>query len=87
MNVTVHLLSPLDVLARRMEPFTVELGEGAMGKDLIPVLSEMVEGQPLIHRAVTCGGIMFLVNKAHATATTPLKEGDRVSVVLRISGI
>ena len=87
MNVTVHLLSPLDVLARRMEPFTVELGEGAMGKDLIPVLSEMVEGQPLVHRAVTCGGIMFLVNRVYATPDTVLQEGDCVSVVLCISGI
>jgi molybdopterin converting factor small subunit len=87
MKVTVELISPLNVVVGRMEPFVAELAEGATARDLIPVLSELFKGSPLIHRAVGADGIMFLVNRAHVTPNNALKEGDRVSVVLRISGI
>jgi len=87
MRISVKLISPLDVVTGRMEPFAVELAESATAKDLIPFLSERVKGSPLLHRAVVAGGIMFLVNRAYATPDTALQEGDCVSVVLCISGI
>jgi molybdopterin converting factor small subunit len=87
MRVTVELISPLNVVTGRMEPFVVELAQGATTRDLIPVLGELVKGSPLIHRAMGADGIMFLVNRVHVTPNNALKEGDRVSLVLRISGI
>ena len=83
----MELISPLSVMAGRTEPFVAELAENATGMELIRVLGEQVKELPLIHRAATAGGMMLLVNQEHTSPQTALKEGDRISVVLRISGI
>jgi molybdopterin converting factor small subunit len=87
MRVTVKLISPLSIMAGRREPFIVELPENATGMELIRILSNQVKGPLLIHRAVLAGGMMLLVNETYTTPDAALKEGDRVSAVLRISGI
>ena len=85
--MTVELISPLNILARRTEPFGVELAENAIGRDLIPVIGDLVRDLPLVYRAVVAGGLMLLVNAVYETPDVALKDGDRVSVVLCISGI
>ena len=87
MKVTVELISPLSVVTGCTEPFTLELGDNATGMDLIRALSERITEPPLVHRAVLAGGLMLLVEHAHSTPETVLKDGASVSVVLRISGI
>ena len=87
MRVTVELLSPLSLTAGRTEPFAVELDDSDTGRDLVPVVADLVKHLPLIHRAVLAGGLMFLVNGEYGSPDVALKDGDRVSVVLRISGI
>jgi|GEM_PF-5490440 len=87
MKVTVELISPLGVITGRTDPFTVELADSATGTELIRTLGEEVKELPLIHSAVLAGGLMLLVNQKYTIPETGLKEGDRVSVVLRVSGI
>ena len=87
MKVTVELISPLSVITGRRDPFTVELADSAAGTELIRTLGEQVKELPPIHSAVVAGGMMLLVNQKYTIPETGLKEGDRVSVVLRISGI
>ncbi len=87
MKVEIELISPLSVATGCTEPFTWELEENATGRALIRALSEQLKTPPPIHRAVAAGGLMLLVNQKYATPDTVLKEGDKVSVILRISGI
>ena len=87
MRVAVKLVSPLNLVPGRKEPFAVELADGATATDLVPIVAERVKHLPHIHGAVLAGGLMFLVNGAYSSPDVVLRDGDRVSVVLRISGI
>jgi molybdopterin converting factor small subunit len=87
MKVTVELLSPLSVITGYREPFPLELANSATGLDLIRALGQQVKHPLFMTQAAETGRFMLLVNKAYASPDTPLSEGDRVSVVLRMSGI
>ena len=87
MKVTVKYTGPLSIVAGRSEPFRVELHEGATGTELIHLLAEQVKDIPLVHRVMVSGGTMLLVNQEYTEPENALNEGDRVSVILRISGI
>ena len=87
MKVTVELLSPLSVIAGYREPFPLELGESATGADLIRALHQQLRHPLFMTEAAETGRVMLLVNQTYTSPDTPLSEGDRVSVVLRMSGI
>ena len=87
MRVTVRLVSLLDIAAGQTEPLAVELADGATGRDLVSIVAEQVRRIPLIHGAVLAGGLMYLVNGTHSSPGAALQDGDKVSLVLRISGI
>ena len=87
MRVTVELLSPLSVITGYRDPFPLELGESATGADLIRALHQHFKHPLFMTRAAEIGRFMLLVNKTYTSPDTPLSEGDRVSVVLRMSGI
>jgi molybdopterin converting factor small subunit len=87
MRVTVELLSPLSVITGYREAFSLELGESATGADLIRALHQYLNHPLFMTRAAEIGRFMLLVNKTYTSPDTPLSEGDRVSVVLRMSGI
>lgn len=87
MRVTVELLSPLSVITGYGEPFSLELGDSATGVDLIRALHQQLKHPLFMAQAAEIGRFMLLVNRVYAGPDTPLSEGDRVSVVLRMSGI
>ena len=57
------------------------------GADLIRALHQHFKHPLFMTRAAEIGRFMLLVNKTYTSPDTPLSEGDRVSVVLRMSGI
>ncbi len=87
MRISVKYISPLDIVAGHPDRFQMEMHNGATGTEPIHLLAEQVKHIPLVHRAMVSGGTMLLVNQAHTEPANALKEGDKVSVVLRISGI
>lgn len=87
MRIAVELLSPLSVITGYGEPFSLELDNSATGVDLIRALHRHLKHPLFMTGAADTGRFMLLVNKTYTSPDTPLSDGDRVSVVLRMSGI